>query len=68
MLHAKEKLPTNGAKVNKKGWKIHDRFAIIKLWIKLNSTLHIIHTTLQSNIEERNMMLKEKEKERKKNS
>ena len=51
MPHAKEKLHTNGAKVNKKGLKIHDRFAIIKLWIKLNSTLHIKHITVLPNIE-----------------
>ena len=46
MPHAKEKRLTNGAKLHKKGLKIHHRFAIIKLWIKLkNSILYIIHIT-----------------------
>ena len=41
VFHAKEKLPTNGVNVYKRGIKIHDRFPIIKLRIKLNLTLHI---------------------------
>ena len=64
MPHDKEKLPTNGAKVNKKGLKIHDRFAIIKLWIKLNSTLHIKHITILPSIEKWNMMLKKRKRKR----
>ena len=50
VLHAKEKLPTNGAKVHTKGLQIHEEFLIIKLWIKLNATLHIIHNSFRETI------------------
>ena len=57
MPYAKEKITINDAKVQKKGLKIHEQFAIIKLCIKLNSILNIIHTRFIPNIEERKIML-----------
>ena len=57
MPYAKQKITINDAKVQQKGLKIYDQFAIIKLWIKLNSILYIIHTRFRPNIEERNIML-----------